>query len=389
MNILVAPDSFKGSMTSAEAAEAIHSGIRNSPFTGAKVEMVPMADGGEGTVDALLAPLQAEKVTVKTVDPIGRKTEGFFAWNGDRKLAVIETAAASGITLLSGTELNPSVATTHGTGIIMKAALDKGAEEIVLGIGGSATADGGAGFLQALGCEFLDEKGQLIQRVSGRLEEIHRIHTGNLDGRVKKVKLVIASDVKNPLLGEKGAIAVFGPQKGVLKEEIPFYENGMKQFADLTVKATGKDYRDAPGAGAAGGFGFSLMSYLNGEMKNGFELIAELTSLEEKIEWADLVISGEGKLDEQTFYGKGPMGVARTALEKNKIVLLFGGSVSESFIKGTYHEENLIPVPLTHEIIPLQQAMSQGEKLLELACRQTLKTLYTGAYRLGGFIKGE
>lgn len=389
MNILVTPDSFKGSMTSAEAAEAIYSGIKKSPFAGAKVQMVPMADGGEGTADALLAPLHAEKVLVKTVDPIGRKTEGFFAWNEERKLALIETAAASGITLLSEPELDPLAATTHGTGIIMKAALDKGAEEIVLGIGGSATVDGGAGCLQELGCEFFNEKGQPIQRVSGRLEEIEHIHTENLDVRLKNVKLVIASDVKNPLLGEKGAIAVFGPQKGVLKEEIPFFENGMEQFAELTVKATGKDYRNAPGAGAAGGFGFSLMSYFEGEMKNGFDLIAELTSLEEKIEWADLVISGEGKLDEQTFYGKGPMGVARTALAKNKIVLLFGGSVSESFINGTYDEENLIPVSLTHEIIPLQQAMSHGKQLLELACRQSLKILYTGADRLGGFINGE
>ncbi|WP_088032271.1 glycerate kinase [Evansella clarkii] len=386
MNILIAPDSFKGCMSSVEAAEAIQRGIKRSPFRGATVKTVPMADGGEGTVDALLAPLSAEKIKVKTVDPIGRETLGFFAWNEARKVAVIETASASGITLLSEDELDPEAATTHGTGIIMRAALDKGAEEIVLGIGGSATVDGGAGFLQELGAEFIDKSGQSIKRVSGRLSEIHQITTKSLDERLVKVKLIVASDVKNPLLGENGAIAVFGPQKGVKKEEIRNYETGMKQFADITASVTGEDLRDRPGAGAAGGFGFSLMSYLGGEVRNGFDLISDLTNLEQKIEWADIIISGEGRLDEQTFFGKGPMGLARMALNKKKTALLFGGAVSESFIKNTLNENNLIPVSLINEITTLEEAMENGAELLEQASWHTMKTLHTGALKLKRFI---
>ncbi|UCZ52832.1 glycerate kinase [Bacillus shivajii] len=372
MNIFIAPDSFKGSMSSIEAANAIHKGIERSSVS-ANIQTLPMADGGEGTVDALIHALDCEKVVEKSIDPLGRQIECYYAWNEKRKLAIIETAAASGITLLEEGELNPFKASTHGTGDLVKSALNKGAKEIVIGLGGSATVDGGTGFLQELGVKFLDENDNAVERVNGELSRIHEVDISGMDERLCEVKVTIASDVENPLLGSNGAVAVFGPQKGVEPDQLDLFERGMKKFADCTVQAMHKDYREHAGAGAAGGFGFALLSYLNAEMQNGFDLVAELTSMEEKIEWADLVISGEGKLDEQTFFGKGPMGVVRLAEEKNKRVILFAGSISKGFVEKEKELSHLVAFPIIHELISLEGAMERGPELLEEVVYKVMK----------------
>ncbi|SER83445.1 glycerate kinase [Salipaludibacillus aurantiacus] len=377
MNIFIAPDSFKGSMTSIEAALAIKKGIEESPVS-ADIQLSPMADGGEGTVDALVTALNCEKVFHTVSDPLGRPVTSFYAWNEEEKTAIIETAAASGITLLKEDERNPYACSTHGTGGLMKAALDRGAEKIIIGIGGSATVDGGAGFLQALGVQFYDKEGRVIKRVTGDLQEIYSLDMSHLDSRLKAVSVTVASDVSNPLLGKDGAVTVFGPQKGVKEEEIPYFEAGMAKFAQLTGETTGKDFKSSPGAGASGGFGFALLSYLDAPIQNGFDLIADLTAMEEKIAAADLVISGEGKLDKQTFFGKGPMGIAKIAEKYNKPVILFAGSVTGEFLQIDKLNDTLIPVSINNENISLQEAIVNGRALLQNAARQTFKTIYLG-----------
>lgn len=376
MNIVIAPDSFKGSMSSSEAAAVIQAGII-SVFENSLITMVPIADGGEGTIEAIITPLSGEKIGVIVEDPLGHEINGYFGWVSETSTAIVETAVASGLTLLKNDELNPLLASTYGTGQLMKAALDQGAERIIIGIGGSATVDAGVGFLQALGARYYDENEKLIERIGGQLSNIHRIDITLLDKRLDDVEIIVACDVTNPLLGPNGAIYIFGPQKGVTNNQLEQLEIGMESFARLTEQEVGRNFEVAQGSGAAGGFGFSLMSYLDVTLQSGFNLVAELTSLQQLIDQADLVISGEGKLDNQTLFGKGPMGISEMAKKKQVPVLLFAGSVETPFLEAV-RKENIVAIPILHQCIQVEEAMAKGPELLFQATQTTMKALKIG-----------
>ncbi|SIS86151.1 glycerate kinase [Kroppenstedtia eburnea] len=374
MNVVIAPDSFKGSMSSREAAERVRAGVARV-FPVWETTVVPMADGGEGTVEAILAVIGGRRMTARVKDPLGRSIEAEWGYCEKRGLAVIETAAASGLALLK--EPDPARASTYGTGQLLKQALDHGVREVVIGLGGSATVDAGTGFFAALGVRFYDGQGELLEPAGGNLGEIDRIDGSGLDPRLQKVRITIASDVTHPLLGPEGAIHVFGPQKGIQAEELDRFEEGMGRFAERLVRVTGRDHRWTPGSGAAGGFGFSLLSLLNVEWGSGLDLIAAWGHLEEKIRQADLVITGEGRMDRQSLYGKVPVGIARIAARHEIPVVAFTGQIQGDLTEA---EETGISVilPITEGPISLEDAMRQGPDLLErAACR------FAQVWRLG------
>ncbi|MGP4082970.1 glycerate kinase [Pseudalkalibacillus sp. R45] len=365
MKIVVAPDSFKGYMTSIEASEAIRKGLLEVDQK-LDIVTVPMADGGEGTVEALTAILDGEIKTEEVMDPIGRKVQAAFGWVETTKTAVIETAGASGLPLLKDRELDPYRASTYGTGQLVSRALDLGAENVILGLGGSATVDAGTGFFEALGIRYLDEKGKEIQAAGGILGKIKSIHTSGLDSRLADVTFTIASDVTNPLLGREGAVSVFGPQKGVTEDEMPFFESGMEHYAETVATHTGNDHRLAEGSGAAGGFGFSLLSYLNPKFESGFTLISDFSRLESHIKHADFVITGEGKVDAQSLYGKVPVGIARIANTYKVPTIAFAGKI-EGDLQAAAGQGLSSVLPIVDEPMILLDAMDKGQELLQKA----------------------
>lgn len=352
-------------MTSIEAAESIRKGIHKVDSTH-NIVMVPMADGGEGTVDAIITILGGKKQFAHVQDPLGRPIKAAFGWIAETKTAVIETAAASGLPLLKEEELDPYRASTYGTGQLLLNAIDLGAKKVILGLGGSATVDAGTGFLKALGVRFLDQEGNEVEAMGGSLGQIHSIDTSNMDKRLKDIDLTIASDVTNPLLGEEGAIAVFGPQKGVTKDQIGTFEKGMANYAETVKKHTGTDHHTTEGSGAAGGFGFSLLSFLSPKFESGFTLISNLSGLENEIKQADFVLTGEGKIDAQSLYGKVPVGIARIAKMYNVPTIAFAGKIDGDM--KTAEEQGLsIVLPIVDEPMTLTEAMENGAELLQEA----------------------
>lgn len=378
MKIVIAPDSFKGSMTSKAAAEAIRRGIhRINPSY--KTVLIPMADGGEGTVDAMMTIMNGETRTVQARDPLGRQISAAFGWVPETKTAVIETAAASGLTLLNESELNPGVTSTFGTGELVKSVLDLGVEHIILGLGGSATIDGGTGFLQALGIRFFNKKGQELEAGGSMLGELDSIDSTNLDQRLKAVKWTVASDVTNPLLGNEGAVTVFGPQKGVIEEKLADFERGMEHFAEKVVEHTGVDCRLDQGSGAAGGLGYSLLSFFQPVIKSGLSIIATESSLEYHLKDAALVLTGEGKIDAQSLYGKVPVGIGRLASKYGVPVAVFAGKI-EGELEQIYAEGIQLLLPVVSQPMSLSEAMTNGSVLLEEAASRLMRTyeLFTG-----------
>lgn len=328
MKVVIAIDSFKGSMSSMEAGNAAKAGIERA--CPADIVVKPLADGGEGTTEALVEGLGGEYVSIEVTGPLGAKTIARYGILGDRRTAVLEMAQASGIILVKREELDPSRATTYGVGEMILDAIRRGCREFIIGIGGSATSDGGAGMLQALGYEIMDEDGNSIRPGIRDLDRIVSITAMNVPGELKECHFSIACDVKNPLCGENGAVYVFGPQKGVREEEKQYFDEKMKHFADKTQEFTGSDHRSAEGAGAAGGLGFAFLSYLpNAELKSGINIVLDAVQLEREVEDADIVITGEGRLDFQTAMGKVPVGVARLAKKYGVKVLAFAGSVTK------------------------------------------------------------
>jgi glycerate 2-kinase len=372
MNVVVAPDSFKGSLSSIEAAEAIEKGMKRA-HEGLTFTKIPIADGGEGTVDAIISILGGQKIEETVEDPLGRNIKASFGWVPSKKIAVIETASASGLPLLAKDELNPYEASTYGTGQLLKKALDLGPERIIIGLGGSATVDAGTGFLQALGVRFLDEEGCEIRGSGKALGLICDIDVSRLDSRLSSVRIQIASDVTNPLLGPNGAVTVFGPQKGVA--DIEEFERMMERYASVVVKTTGEDMREKEGSGAAGGFGFSLQSFLKVDMKSGLSLIADLCHLKNKIKESSLVITGEGKVDAQSLFGKVPVGIAKMAQFHHVPCVAFSGCVEgESTL---FEKEGLAAVyPIANRPMTLDESMEQGAYLLEEAAYRFAKTLF-------------
>jgi len=321
MNILIAPDKFKGTLNSYEVASAIARGIKKN-MPGSKTVIFPMADGGEGTVDALTRATNGRIIKQEVTGPLAEKTEAFFGLlplssARNFSVAVIEMSAASGLHLVSPKKYNPLLTTTYGTGQLIKAALDYNPGQIIVGIGGSATVDGGMGTAQALGINFYDYNGSELGWGGQELERIDKIDLSGLDPRVKKTNILVASDVSNPLHGPSGAAYVYGPQKGATPKMVKRLDKGLRNYAQAIKKNLGKDISEVAGAGAAGGLGAGLIAFLGARIEAGVDLIIKATGLAEKIREADLVITGEGRIDAQTAFGKVPVGVARIAKQED------------------------------------------------------------------------
>jgi len=344
MKIVVAPDSFKGSLTAVEVSDAIEQGVREI-FPEAEIVKIPMADGGDGTVQCLVNATGGEILREKVTGPLGDEVWASYGILGDKKTAVIEMAEASGLTLVPENKRNPLITTTYGTGQLIKFALDQGCRKMIIGIGGSATNDVGAGMVQALGAKLLDKEGEEIGFGGGELKKVFRIDTKYLDNRLSETKVLIASDVSNPLCGPKGASRVYGPQKGATPEMIKKLDESLAYFAEIIKRDLNKDIKDILGAGAAGGLGAGLMAFLDAELKPGIEIIIEIVKLEQAIKDADLVITGEGKIDSQTIYGKAPIGVAKIAKKYNIPVIAVAAIIGDDAdIVHQHGIDNLIKV---------------------------------------------
>jgi len=363
MKILIAPDSFKGSLSALEVAAAIQKGIKKTD-TSIETILVPMADGGEGTVQSLVDATDGKIIELSVHDPLFREIKSFYGIMGDGKTAVIEMAAASGLPLLKPEERNPLKTTSFGFGELIKDAIDRGCNEIILGLGGSATNDGGIGMAQALGVRFLDEQGNEVGSGGGELMKIKTVDYSGIDPRLNDVKFIAACDVDNPLCGEKGASNVYGRQKGATDNDVNFLDSGLSHFAQIIENKTGLNLKDYSGAGAAGGLGFGVMIFLKGKLERGFDIVARITKLAEKMAGADLVITGEGQIDFQTAHGKTPFGVAQLAKAKNIPVVAIAGSLGENYQilydKGFDAIFSIINKPMS-----LEKAFENTSELLE------------------------
>lgn len=324
MRVVVAIDSFKGSLSSASAGNAVKEAVCRLDKD-AEVVVKPLADGGEGTVDALASALDSKIVEINVSDPLMRSVKAKYCILKSSNTAVIEMASASGITLVSAEERNPLETTTYGVGELIKDAINKGCRRFIVGIGGSATNDGGTGMLTALGVRFLDKNGQPISLGAKGLEELYRIDTENAISELRECTFIIACDVKNPLCGKNGCSAVFAPQKGATPDMIVKMDAWLEKYAEITKSVSDKADRDFEGAGAAGGLGFAFLSYTNAALKSGIDIVLEEIKIEEEIKCADIVVTGEGRLDSQTVMGKAPIGVARLAKKYGKKVIAFCG----------------------------------------------------------------
>ena len=363
MVILLAPDSFKDCLTAREVAEAISEGMKRV-VPHAHFSFAPMADGGEGTVESVIDATGGSLFRIQVKDPLMREIDSFYGITGDGKTAVIEMAAASGIELLKPGERNPWITSTFGTGQLIKDALEKGCEKILLGIGGSATNDCGAGMAEALGVRFAGSRGESIGPGGGSLDRVENIHMEGLDSRIKGARIKVACDVTNPLTGPSGASAVYGPQKGADPEMVSKLDGNLKHFAGMIRDQLGKKVSQVPGAGAAGGLGAGLMAFLDADLMMGFDMIAESVGLEERIREADLVITGEGKLDEQTQFGKTPFGVAQLAKRYGKPVIAVAGTVDEG-AQVLYKKGFDVILPIQEKPSDLEYSLRNAKQMLQ------------------------
>ncbi|MBI4854813.1 MAG: glycerate kinase [Acidobacteria bacterium] len=378
LKILVAPSSFKESMTSTTASQAIEQGILEI-LPKSIIWKTPLADGGTGTVDSLLQVLGGEKAYLEVSDPLGRKTRAYYGLLSDGKTVVIEMASSTGLALLSHKERNPMLASSYGCGEIINHALGKNIKKIILGLGDTATVDGGIGLLQALGIRILDEKGKDIGQGAKALKQISRIDSTSLNNTAKRfsgVNFLIATDVNNPLLGKKGAAEVFAPQKGANKEMVLELEKGLSNWARVLSKDYSLDYNFA-GSGAAGGVSIGLVSLLGAKIVSGSKLIFDFYKLEEKISCADLIFTGEGSIDKQTLQGKMPALLAKKAKEFKIPLIAFAGRVAikEKNLKkkGFY-----CAVPIIDRVMTLSEAYQLSPELLKLATSRTLQMILLG-----------
>ena len=328
MKILIAPDSFKESLSAEGVANAIARGFKTI-FSNAELVLLPVADGGEGTTDSLIAATKGQRFTQQATGPLGEPVEAFWGLLGDGQTAVVETAAASGLDLIDSSQRDPLTATTRGTGELILAAIDQGAKHIIVGLGGSATNDGGAGMLQALGVGLLDASGEQIPSGGAGLAKLDQIDLSNLDPRLAGVRFDVACDVDNPLIGDNGASTIFGPQKGATPEMVDILDANLAHFAAITQQATNKDIVNIPGAGAAGGLGGAFLGFLNATLKSGIDIVLDTVDFETHLEGASLVVTGEGRIDSQSIRGKTPVGVSKRAKAAGNIpVIALAGGVS-------------------------------------------------------------
>lgn len=375
MKVVIAIDSFKGCISSIEAGNAAKAGVERACT--ADIVVKPLADGGEGTTEALVEGLGGTYVMTQVTGPLGEKTCAKYGILPDGKTAVMEMAQAAGIMLLKREELDPRRATTYGVGEMILDAVHRGCREFIIGIGGSATSEGGTGMLQALGYRLLDAEGNPIKQGLEPLDQIALIDGTDVPKELKECRFHIACDVKNPLCGTNGAVYVYGSQKGIREEDKQGFDQKMKYFADKTVKYMGKDYRMAKGAGAAGGLGFAFLSYFpNAELKSGIDLVLEAIQFEQEVKDADFVITGEGHMDVQTAMGKVPVGVARLAKKYGAKVLAFAGGVTKD--AGARNAAGIDAFfPIVREITTLEEAMIPeiAKENMELAVEQVFRLL--------------
>lgn len=362
MKIIIAPDSFKDSLSAAGTAQAIAEGLAQV-WPDAQLVECPMADGGEGTVNAVLAACNGQLRRQLVQGPLGVTVEARWGWLADSHTAMIEMAEASGLQLVAPEQRDACSSTTYGTGELIRAALDAGAQRIILAIGGSATNDGGAGAMQALGVQLLDAASQPLPPGGLALTRLSHISLESLDPRLAQVRFEIAADVNNPLCGPHGASAIFGPQKGASPEQVAQLDAALGHFADHCAQVLANDVRDQPGSGAAGGLGFAAKAFLGARFRPGVEVVAELVGLDDAVRGADLVITGEGRFDAQTLRGKTPFGVARVAQRHGVPVIVIAGILGDGYEQMYAHGVDAA-FALPSGPMSLEQACSEAPRLL-------------------------
>lgn len=375
MKIVIAPDSFKESLSALEVANAIEKGFRRV-FPDAQYVKIPLADGGEGTVQALVDATGGTIIEKQVTGPLGEPVSASFGLLGDGKTAVIEMAAASGLHLVPREKRNPLITTTRGTGELIRAALDCGVEHMIIGIGGSATNDGGAGMAQALGVKLLDANGEELGFGGGCLSQLAQIDVSALDERLNYVKVDVACDVTNPLTGSEGASFVFGPQKGATPDMVRQLDQNLQHYADVIAKTLEKQV-NVPGAGAAGGLGAGLLAFLHAELKRGIDIVLEAVQFDEKVVGASFVITGEGRIDGQTVYGKTPVGVAKAAKKHGIPVIALAGSLSDDSDLVLRHGVDAL-YSIVPGIVSLAEAMEQAAYYVERTARHIAASLRLG-----------
>ncbi|GGC06514.1 glycerate kinase [Marinobacterium zhoushanense] len=369
MKVVIAPDSFKESLSAEAVARALADGWR-SLMPDAELVELPLADGGEGTTQALVAATGGEMVRCRATGPLGQPVEAFWG-RIDGARAVIECAAASGLDLVSRDARDPWHATTWGTGELILAALNSGARHIIVGLGGSATNDGGAGMLQALGVKLLDAKGEPINPGAAGLAQLAQIDISAMDGRLADVRFEVACDVDNPLTGPEGASAIFGPQKGADEALVGRMDEALRNYDEQIQRCLGRSVDKTAGAGAAGGLGSAFLAFLNAELKPGIEIILDAVDIESHLQGADLLITGEGRIDGQTARGKTPVGVARRAMQYRVPCIAVGGSVpTELALLDQLAEQGIRAVfPILPGVSALEEALADAERNLRLCGR--------------------
>ena len=378
--IVIAPDSYKESLSALEVAQAVAAGFRQI-FPDAEYVLVPVADGGEGTVDAMVAATGGRRETVVVSGPLGERVEAFYGLTGDGATAVIEMAAASGLALVPPARRNPLRTSSRGTGELIRAALDAGARRFILGIGGSATNDGGAGMVQALGARLLDAEGRELDGSGGDLARLERIDVSALDPRLAECRIEVACDVDNPLTGPRGASAVFGPQKGATPEMVQVLDANLAHLARIVERDLGVSVDRVLGAGAAGGMGAAMLAFFGATLKPGIEIVTAAVDLDAHVRDADLVITGEGRIDFQTVHGKTPIGVARVAKRHGKAVIGIAGSLGANV--GVVHEHGIDAVfSVLSRPCTLEEALGDAAANVELTARNVAAVLRMGMGRV-------
>ena len=376
MKILVAPQEFKGSISALSASEAAKNGILRV-FPEAEVVLCPVADGGDGTLETLVEVSGGEVRTCSVQNPIGETIQAQWGAMGDGVTAVIEMARTSGLALLSLDERDPLNASTYGLGQAISEALDEGFRKFIVGIGGSATNDAGAGMAQALGANLLDDRGNTISFGGAALISLQTVDISNMDSRIKDSKFLVACDVSNPLTGEEGASAVYGPQKGATPEMVKRLDDALSNFATVVKKDLKKDVSEMSGAGAAGGLGAGMMAFMGAELKAGVDIVLDTVNLRDKLSSVDLVITGEGGMDFQTIYNKAPIGVARIASEHNIPTIAIAGLLGSNF--KIVHEHGIrAATSIVNGPITLEEAADRAFELISDSVEESLRFISVG-----------
>lgn len=376
MKIVIAPDSYKESLSALDVASAIEQGFSDI-FPDAEYVKIPVADGGEGTVEAMVEATEGRIVRIAVTGPLGEQVEGFYGLSGDEQSAFIEMAAASGLELVPQNKRDPLKTTSWGTGELIRHALDAGVKHIIIGIGGSATNDGGAGMVQALGAKLLNGDGEQIAPGGSALESLQSIDISELDTRLKSCRIEVACDVTNLLTGKKGASAVFGPQKGATAAMISRLDGALERYAKIIERDLDINVLELSGGGAAGGMGAALYAFCGAELRPGIEIVTEALGLAEQLADADLVITGEGRIDSQTIHGKVPVGVAKVAKRYNKPVIGIAGSLTAD--AGVVHDHGLDAVfGVIYTICTLEEALRNARENVRITARNVAAVLKAG-----------